>query len=89
MMRRQEFTDYIDHELIDIHDDGSDDLIDDDSALNSAEELASRVRRMVELRDERDQTKIAADNAKKEFESYQAATSSRSTRSLRSRARSR
>lgn len=54
-------------------DDGSADAIDEDSALTSTEELASRVRRLVELRAARDQTKLAADNAKKEFESYQAA----------------
>jgi hypothetical protein len=54
-------------------DDGSDNAVDEDSALKSTEELASRVRRLVELRGERDKTKIAADNAKREFESYQAA----------------
>ena len=54
-------------------DDGSADAIDENSALTSTEELASRVRRLVELRAARDTTKIAADKAKKEFESYQAA----------------
>ena len=53
-------------------DDGTADLIDEDSPLNSAEELQERVRRLVELRAARDSTKLAADNAKKEFETYQA-----------------
>lgn len=53
-------------------DDGTGELVDEESSLNSAEELASRVRRLVELRAERDETKIAFDNAKREFEAYQA-----------------
>jgi hypothetical protein len=53
-------------------DDGSDDMRDEESALTSADELAARVRRFHELRARRDQTKIAADKAKREFEDYQA-----------------
>lgn len=54
-------------------DDGTDVLIDENSALGSTEELASRVRRLVELRALRDSTKLAADNAKRDFDEYQAA----------------
>lgn len=57
----------------DFLDDGTDDIRDENSSLNSTSELASRVRRLVELRADRDRTKIAADNAKRDFESYQAA----------------
>lgn len=53
-------------------DDGTADIEDEESPLASAEELASRVRRLVELRTKRDETKIAYDNAKRDFERYQA-----------------
>ena len=53
-------------------DDGSDDMRDEESPLASLDEVAKRVRRFHELRAARDQTKIAADKAKKEFEEYQA-----------------
>jgi hypothetical protein len=64
-------ADFLDEDELE-GDDGSADAIDENSALQSAEELASRVRRLVELRNERDTTKVAADNAKRAFESYQA-----------------
>lgn len=56
----------------DLVDDGTADLEDDESPLTSLEELRSRVARLKELRARRDQTKSAADKAKKEFEQYQA-----------------
>jgi hypothetical protein len=57
---------------LDLPDDGTADIVDEDSSLTSAEELASRVRRLVELRAEKDETKVAADKAKAAFEKYQA-----------------
>lgn len=60
-------------DIEDFVDDGSDALVDEESALKSTEELASRVRRLVELRESRDQTKQTATDAKNEFEQYQAA----------------
>lgn len=53
-------------------DDGTAALIDEDSALTGAEELASRVRRLVELRTRKDETEAAAKTAKEEFVEYQA-----------------
>jgi len=53
-------------------DDGTADLDDDESPLTDLAELQARVRRFKELRARRDQTKKAADDAKKEFEAYQA-----------------
>lgn len=68
-----DLDDILDDDEDERYDDGLDASLDEDSALTSTEELASRVRRLVELRTRRDQTKIAADKAKAEFEKYQAA----------------
>lgn len=62
-------------ELLDeetLPDDGTGELVDEDSSLASVEELTSRVRRLVELRTARDESKIKADKDKEAFESYQA-----------------
>lgn len=64
--------DLLDDEEEGFIDDGTADLDDLDSPLTSLDELQSRVRRFEELRTRRDQTKKAADDAKKEFEQYQA-----------------
>jgi hypothetical protein len=53
-------------------DDGVEAAIDQESPLKSADELAARVREFVRLRTVRDETKAAADAAKKEFDIYQA-----------------
>jgi uncharacterized membrane-anchored protein YhcB (DUF1043 family) len=53
-------------------DDGTADITDEESPLLSAEELASRFRRLAELRTARDRAKIAADKAKNAFDRYQA-----------------
>jgi hypothetical protein len=68
----EEYAEGLDALAEDILDDGSDELLDEDSPLSTPDELAKRVRRFHELRADRDQTKIAADKAKKEFDSYQA-----------------
>lgn len=52
--------------------DGTADIEDDQSPLTDLEFLRGRVARLTELRAARDQTKIAADKAKKEFEEFQA-----------------
>lgn len=53
-------------------DDGTDALVDDDSALNDMETLKGKVLRLVELREYRDITAKAAKNAKDAFDHYQA-----------------
>lgn len=62
-----------DHSWEDDEEDYTSDGMDvqEPSKLDSAEELASRVRRLVELRAEKDETDAAAKRAKKEFEQYQ------------------
>lgn len=54
-------------------DDGTENFIDEESALTSAEELASRVRRLVELRTTKEETNLTAKKAAKDFDEYQAA----------------
>lgn len=53
-------------------DDGTADLDLEDSPLASLEELRKRVRRLVELRTEKDEAETAAKRAKEEFDQYQA-----------------
>lgn len=53
-------------------DDGLEAAEEQSSVLLGAEEIASRVRRLVELRIANDEKKIAADKAKKELDDYQA-----------------
>lgn len=53
-------------------DDGLSDAIDEDSPLLNLEELRARIARFMELRAAKDETKIAADKAKREFDEYQA-----------------
>ena len=53
-------------------DDGSAELIDEDSPLKDLDELGRRVAELRRLRALRDSTKKAAEDAKKEFDIYQA-----------------
>jgi hypothetical protein len=64
--------DQFDPDLVDEEqDDGFADAIDEDSPLTDLEFLRSRVARLVELRQKRDETSTAAKKAKEEFEAFQ------------------